>query len=488
MPGLWLTTANLPDENSDVDTGFTVALTPHSALLLLEDKETLLKELEGDAKEHSAQLAFYISNLSPTKSLHKLALQHKIPVADLEFIAAHLIYWRRARAIPPLHHRDIYVVSPNADMRKLPQAIPAYAAHFATLPSLPKMLSLLSNQSPRTYGSIIPSKDHRTAYLEILAWLMRGGWVTQLRTFAWIRVSPEVQAEVAAIMERESKDAARAAMQAARDRHAALEVHSDDASDRATIASDDVPSTPNRYRRPRREERSPASDGGRSTSNHSSRTTTTFNNTSNPSSSSATTSPTAHRSSPLHASHSAISLTGLSTGSGASSSMPHGTPSTPQRAANSLRHHLMHAGQHHAHTSSNNNGGDGGGHRSHNGHHHHSHSVHTASKDPVDYAPRMIYSPQRANSLEARWIEHIRSSFVGGGDGSDDDEGGGGGSSGGGAVEREVAQLWPALLKYFDGRHALDDIAGREGIKRKRVWGVLGVLREKNVLYFVRHW
>ncbi|OJD38612.1 uncharacterized protein BKCO1_400067 [Diplodia corticola] len=503
MPGLWLTTANLPDENAEADSGFTVALTPHSALLLLEDKETLLKEIEGDAKEHSAQLAFYISNLEPTRSLHKLALQNKIPVADLEFIAAHLIYWRRARAILPLHHRDIYIVSPNADMRKLPQAIPAYAARFPTLPSLPKMLSFLSNQSPRTYGTIIPSKDHRTAYMDILAWLMRGGWVTQLRTFAWIRVSPEVQAEVAAIMEREAKEAARAAMQAARDRHAALELHSDDGSDRATIASDDVPMTP--IYTHRREEWSPrssetASDGGRGSSRTQLRTTS--NPRGDGGTASLTTSPTAHRHSPLHhtsssglhVSHSATSLTGLSTvSSNASSGIPHGTPNTPQRTANSLRHHL----HHHLNTTSHSNANSGGGgsgsggigpddansshlHHHHPGRggshmnsllHHHGGHTHAASKDPDDYAPRMIYSPQRANALEARWIEHIRSSFVG-------DEG----------VEKEARDLWPQLLKYFDGRHALDDIAGREGIKRKRVWSVLGGLRERNVLYFVRHW
>ncbi|GME23038.1 Nitrogen permease regulator 3 [Neofusicoccum parvum] len=333
------------------------------------------------------------------------------------------------------------------------------------------MLSLLSNQSPRTYGTIIPSKDHRTAYMDILAWLMRGGWVTQLRTFAWIRVSPEVQAEVAAIMEHEAKDAARAAMQAARERHAALEVHSDDASDRATIASDDIPMTPSHHQR--REERSPrtsetASDGGGSSSNRSSRTIFNTSATSNPASIVSTTSPSAHRNSPLHASHSATSLTGLSTST--NSSMPHGTPNTPQRTANSLRHHLHHPPLHPA----NNNGASNPptnyhGHPTHAPHNGHASfpAAQAASKDPSDYTPRMIYSPQRANALEARWIEHIRSSFG--------DEG----------VEKDVRDLWPALLKYFDGRHALDDIAGREGVKRKRVWSVLGVLRERNVLYFL---
>ena len=46
--------------------------------------------------------------------------------------------------------------------------------------------------TPKPYSSIIPSKDHKEAYMNILAWLMRGGWVTQLRTFAWIRVPSSI--------------------------------------------------------------------------------------------------------------------------------------------------------------------------------------------------------------------------------------------------------------------------------------------------------
>ena len=111
-------------------------------------------------------------------------------------LSSHLIYWRRARAIPPLHQRNIYIVSPNCDMAALSDAIPAYAARFPTLPSLPKMLAALSGQG-RQYRNFIPSKDHREAYLEILAWLMKGGWITQLRTFAWVRVPAEVKAGVA---------------------------------------------------------------------------------------------------------------------------------------------------------------------------------------------------------------------------------------------------------------------------------------------------
>jgi nitrogen permease regulator 3-like protein len=120
-----------------------------------------------------------------------------IPLADIHFLASHLIYWRRARAVPPLHQRDIYIVSPNADMRKLRSATQQYAKLFpAQLPSLPKMLSLLS-AGPRPFNTLIPSKDHKAVYFDVLAWLLRGGWVTQLRTFGWVRVPATIQAGVA---------------------------------------------------------------------------------------------------------------------------------------------------------------------------------------------------------------------------------------------------------------------------------------------------
>lgn len=111
-------------------------------------------------------------------------------------MARHLIHWRKARAIPPIHQRDIYIVSPNADMRRLHTLIPLYARNFPSLPSLPAMLSKLSSK-PKPYTTYIPSRDHRGAYLDILAWLVRHGLVTQLRNFAWIRVTRGIKLRVA---------------------------------------------------------------------------------------------------------------------------------------------------------------------------------------------------------------------------------------------------------------------------------------------------
>jgi hypothetical protein len=199
MPGLWLTTANSFDDDENVEDNM---LAKHFALLFLDDVSTILKEIETEPKDLSGPLAHYVRCSKPTMSFLQVSIQHEIPLTDIQILARHLIYWRRARAIPPLHHRDTYIVSPNADMKGLRSQAVIYARTFPTLPSLPKMLSMLSGK-PRPYGSIIPSKDHRQAYLEILAWLVRGGWVTQLRTFAWVYVCKNVKVEVAQDMAKE---------------------------------------------------------------------------------------------------------------------------------------------------------------------------------------------------------------------------------------------------------------------------------------------
>jgi hypothetical protein len=89
----------------------------------------------------------------------------------------------------------MYIVSPNCDLRKLPQATAQWARQFPISPALPNFLAELS-VAPRPYKLHCPSKAHRPVYMAMLAWLMRGGWVTQLCTFAYVVVWPEIIYEV----------------------------------------------------------------------------------------------------------------------------------------------------------------------------------------------------------------------------------------------------------------------------------------------------
>lgn len=81
-------------------------------------------------------------------------------------------------------------------MRRLHTLIPIYANLFPSLPRLPIILANLSKK-PKPYSTYIPSRDHRGAYLDILAWLIRHGLVTQLRNFAWLRVTRDIKVRVA---------------------------------------------------------------------------------------------------------------------------------------------------------------------------------------------------------------------------------------------------------------------------------------------------
>ncbi|RAH81468.1 hypothetical protein BO86DRAFT_410062 [Aspergillus japonicus CBS 114.51] len=208
-PGLWLTTADsvtpVDDPTADENAAPHQVLAKHFALLLLDNEATILKDVEASGGALAPALAHYIRCSKPTKSFAQIAVTSGIPLSTIQMLASHLVYWRRARAIPPLHQRDTYVVSPNCDLSKLEVATAAYQAAFPTLPSLPKMLSAMSG-TPRPYGSFIPSKDHKVTYFAILAWLLRGGWVTQLRAFARVKVSPEIKLAVEAAIRREEVD------------------------------------------------------------------------------------------------------------------------------------------------------------------------------------------------------------------------------------------------------------------------------------------
>ena len=190
LPGLWLTTAtSIPiDDDAHISSS---QLASHFGLLLLSDLHTILADVNSTSSPLTGPLVHYLRVSKPTKSFFQISQSSGIALSDIQFLASHLIYWRRARAIPPLHQRDIYIVSPNADMSKLASATSTFAKSYPTLPALPKILGMLSS-APRPYSTLIPSRDHKEAYMDILAWLFRGGWVTQLRSFAWIRVPPHV--------------------------------------------------------------------------------------------------------------------------------------------------------------------------------------------------------------------------------------------------------------------------------------------------------
>lgn len=52
----------------------------------------------------------------------------------------------------------------------------------------------------------------------------------------------------------------------------------------------------------------------------------------------------------------------------------------------------------------------------------------------------------------------------------------------------DAKEAWEICLKYFNGEHALEKIAAREGWKRKRVEALRTGWKERGVLLEVRGW
>ncbi|EGO52928.1 hypothetical protein NEUTE1DRAFT_150363 [Neurospora tetrasperma FGSC 2508] len=194
--GLWLTTANSLQADENVEEPENLDKT--FALLLMAEEKKVINELLGPESDPTTQAMIeFVRRCKPNLSFHQVQQQASsiLSPAQVRRFAEHFIFWRRAIAIPPLHGRDMYIVSPNCDLRRLPQAAAQWARQFPLSPPLPNFLAELS-VAPRPYKLHCPSKAHRPLYMAMLAWLMRGGWVTQLCTFAYVVVWPEIIYEV----------------------------------------------------------------------------------------------------------------------------------------------------------------------------------------------------------------------------------------------------------------------------------------------------
>lgn len=180
------------------------------SLLLLDDPETIIRDIKA---EMNSDLAKFVRMIRPTESLLKITNKMKLQseksalsTSEVILFALHLIYWRRARVIPPLNSRSIYIVSPMAPITaNFHRDIAKFKREFTAVPSLPLFLKLLSTRSkkPKQFASIIPSRDHKDLYLDALAWLIRYGYVTQLHTYIWLKVSRKVKMKVEEDMENE---------------------------------------------------------------------------------------------------------------------------------------------------------------------------------------------------------------------------------------------------------------------------------------------
>ena len=147
-----------------------------------------------------------------------------LTLRDAQALACILVRLGVARSSLPLHASNTYAVSPSAPLAELPQHVAEWRLRFdyrddnvetATLPEILQGVSDAENtfarpafesgsEPPKTsstislqpWASLIPSKDLKSTYMDMLAWLVARNWVVQIRTFAIIKVSTEVKAAI----------------------------------------------------------------------------------------------------------------------------------------------------------------------------------------------------------------------------------------------------------------------------------------------------
>ncbi|CAE6503124.1 unnamed protein product [Rhizoctonia solani] len=118
-----------------------------------------------------------------------------------------LLYNRKARivdVIPP-GMKVMYSAAP-AFKRPLPELSAIFSRLFSTAPPLPSLLSTLTLHS-RPFSSLIPSRDHRSFYSDVLVWLLRQGLLEKLHLRVRIVATAEIRAATRAALIRERENA-----------------------------------------------------------------------------------------------------------------------------------------------------------------------------------------------------------------------------------------------------------------------------------------
>jgi len=127
-------------------------------------------------------------------------------------MARELIDIDMARAIPPLSNRGVYIVSPLAPIQSITPFTREFKLRFPTSPSLPTLLSTISTGPPKRWDTILLVYPRLSP--DVLPFLMRKGWVIQLRQFYFIRIPRRIKL---ACIDAVSPEERRAAEDAAED-------------------------------------------------------------------------------------------------------------------------------------------------------------------------------------------------------------------------------------------------------------------------------
>jgi hypothetical protein len=86
------------------------------------------------------------------------------------------VFWKKARIIDAISIRNVYAVSPKADLSLISRLQEQFNANFSA--DLAPLLAMLS--VPRPLSSVLPPKADKNLYLDMIAFLLRHNFITQV--------------------------------------------------------------------------------------------------------------------------------------------------------------------------------------------------------------------------------------------------------------------------------------------------------------------
>lgn len=172
---------------NDYDEHSHISIRPYQTLLILDPPE-LLKSLLPDS---SPSLRKLIEVACPKKTFRELSVETGIPLNHLYRLAAHLVYWNKARIINTLAKTNVYVLNPNPKCsdfyfpfigQKFSRVFPAFR--------LPEVLESFS--VPKKLGEHVLSLSPtlQKEFVEVVIWLLRHDFLMELHTFVFF-VTPD---------------------------------------------------------------------------------------------------------------------------------------------------------------------------------------------------------------------------------------------------------------------------------------------------------
>ena len=124
------------------------------------------------------------------ESLEELQVKLDCSLAHLYILVAHLVYWKQAKIINVISTKNVYVLSPTADLSHLSHHQIEFYSQFPNL----NLLDILSElHVPKPFSAIIPSKEQRTLYLEALTYLLRHDLVVHLHMYVYVLVPKRIR-------------------------------------------------------------------------------------------------------------------------------------------------------------------------------------------------------------------------------------------------------------------------------------------------------